>query len=182
MLFDNCRWTGETSWSAAAADRLDASAWRSMAVVNTTRATTGGRPSLRATVVNYARALEGRRPLDRRQGVEVVFEHVGPEPWRQLPRSGARRLVTCGRPRYLGPTTLMPVPARSDLGVRPSCALPGSLTDGAGLCRHDTNALADSDAIERRRNRDVFGKVATLEAGRRRMARGPLRHRKPLPD
>jgi alcohol dehydrogenase len=109
MLFDNAKLkSGETILVQAGGSGIGTAAIQLAKSVGATVITTVGSDEkmekVRALgadhVINYRRErFEGRvRKITNRRGVDVVFEHVGPDTWEGSILSLARggRLVTCG--------------------------------------------------------------------------------------
>ncbi len=181
MLFDNARLEpGETILVHAGGSGIGSTAIRMAKAIGCTVITTVGSAdkaekaaALGADhVIDYrAERFEGRvRRLTGRQGVDVVFEHVGPDTWPgsllSLRRGG--RLVTCGSTSGVSaPTNLYSL-------FQQQLRIIGSFGSSVRNCRESLDKMAagilpviDSEialedfptAIERLRNRDVFGKI-----------------------
>ena len=181
MLFDNARLEpGETILVHAGGSGIGSTAIRMAKAIGCTVITTVGSAdkaekaaALGADhVIDYREErFEGRvRRLTGRQGVDVVFEHVGPDTWPgsllSLRRGG--RLVTCGSTSGISaPTNLYSL-------FQQQLRIIGSFGSSVRNCRESLDKMAagilpviDSEialkdfptAIERLRNRDVFGKI-----------------------
>ena len=181
MLFDNAKLEpGETVLVHAGGSGIGSTAIRMAKAIGCTVITTVGSAdkaekasALGADhVIDYREErFEGRvRRLTGRQGVDVVFEHVGPDTWPgsllSLKRGG--RLVTCGSTSGISAPTNLYALFQQQLRII------GSFGSSVRNCREsldkmaagiapviDTEiALADFPvALERLRNRDVFGKI-----------------------
>ncbi|MYF07475.1 MAG: zinc-binding dehydrogenase [Rhodospirillaceae bacterium] len=181
MLFDNAKLEpGETILVHAGGSGIGSTAIRMAKALGCTVITTVGSAdkaekaaALGADhVIDYREErFEGRvRRLTGRQGVDVVFEHVGPDTWPgsllSLRRGG--RLVTCGSTSGVSaPTNLYSL-------FQQQLRIIGSFGSSVRNCRESLDKMAagllpaiDSEialadfpaAIERLRNRDVFGKI-----------------------
>ncbi|MXY39945.1 MAG: zinc-binding dehydrogenase [Rhodospirillaceae bacterium] len=181
MLFDNAQLEpGETILVHAGGSGIGSTAIRMAKAIGCTVITTvgsadkaGKAAALGADhVIDYREErFEGRvRRLTGRQGVDVVFEHVGPDTWPgsllSLKRGG--RLVTCGSTSGVSaPTNLYSL-------FQQQLRIIGSFGSSVRNCRESLDKMAagllpviDSEialadfpaAIERLRNRDVFGKI-----------------------
>jgi alcohol dehydrogenase len=124
-------------------------------------------------VINYRRErFEGRvRKITGRKGVDVVFEHVGPETWEgsllSLKRGG--RLVTCGSTTGVTASTNLYLLFQQQLRLIGSfgCRMTnmrsvmGKLA--GGIVRPVIDSVIGSEEIERGlkrlEERDVFGKI-----------------------
>ena len=123
-------------------------------------------------VINYREErFEGRvRRLTNKAGVDVVFEHVGPDTWPgsllSLKRGG--RLVTCGSTSGISAQTNLYQIFQQQLRIF------GSFGSSVRNCIDSMDKMADGIkpvidtvisldefpvAIERLRDRDVFGKI-----------------------
>ncbi len=186
MLFDNAKLeAGETILIQAGGSGIGSSAIKMAKAAGATVITTVGS----AAKAEKARALgadhvidyveerfEGRvRRLTDKQGVDVVFEHVGPDTWAgsllSLKRGG--RLVTCGSTTGITAKTNLYQIFQQHIRIF------GSFGSSVANCVESLEKMAggltpviDSvialdefpTAIERLRNRDVFGKIiATLD-------------------
>lgn len=181
MLFDNARLEpGETILVHAGGSGIGSTAIRmAKAIGCTVIATVGsaGKAEKAAAlgadhVIDYrTERFEGRvRRLTGRQGVDVVFEHVGPDTWAgsllSLRRGG--RLVTCGS------TSGVSAPTNLYALFQQQLRIVGSFGSSVRNCRESLDKMAagilpviDSEialadfpaAIERLRARDVFGKI-----------------------
>ncbi len=126
-------------------------------------------------VINYrAERFEGRvRRITDKQGVDVVFEHVGPDTWAgsllSLRKGG--RLVTCGSTSGISAQTNLYSIFQQQLLIM------GSFGSRVRNCRDSLTKMAEGItpvidteitledfpvAIERLRNRDVFGKIVAV--------------------
>lgn len=181
MLFDNAQLEpGETILVHAGGSGIGSTAIRMARAIGCTVITTVGSDDKAAKaaalgadhVVKYREErFEGRvRRLTGRQGVDVVFEHVGPDTWPgsliSLKRGG--RLVTCGSTSGISAPTNLYALFQQQLRII------GSFGSSVRNCRESLDKMAagilpviDSEirlddfptAIERLRARDVFGKI-----------------------
>lgn len=123
-------------------------------------------------VINYREErFESRaRRLTGKQGVDVVFEHVGPDTWAgsllSLKRGG--RLVTCGSTSGIKAETNLYQVFQQQLRIFGSFgSTVRNCTDSLAKMANGITPAIDSEitldelpaAIERMRNRDVFGKI-----------------------
>lgn len=181
MLFDNAKLeAGETILVHAAGSGIGSTAIKMAKQIGATVIATAGSDAkcARALEIGADHAINYRderfetkaRRLTNKRGVDVVFEHVGPDTWGgsllALARGG--RLVTCGATTGLtAPTNLMHLYTQqlrifgsfgaSHRNVRESLdKMAGGLTPVI-----DTVAtLADlAPALDRLESRDVFGKI-----------------------
>jgi alcohol dehydrogenase len=181
MLFDNARLErGETILIHAGGSGIGSTAIRMAKSAGATVITTVGGPEKVAKaralgadhVIDYrAERFEGVvRRLTGRKGVDVVFEHVGPDTWAgsllSLKRGG--RLVTCGSTTGIVAETNLYSIYQQQLRII------GSFGSSIRNCRDSLakmfaglRPVIDSiipiedfrGAIERLRRRDVFGKI-----------------------
>lgn len=186
MLFDNAKLEpGETILVHAGGSGIGSSAIKMAKAIGATVITTVGTDekaekaeALGADhVINYREErFESRvRRLTGKKGVDVVFEHVGPDTWAgsllAMKRGG--RLVTCGSTSGISAQTNLYQIFQQQLRIF------GSFGSSVQNVRDSLDKMADGItpvidsvisldefpvAIERLRNRDVFGKlVATLD-------------------
>jgi alcohol dehydrogenase len=181
MLFDNARLEpGETILVHAGGSGIGTTAIRMAKAIGATVITTVGSAEKAAKAkalgadhaINYREdRFEGAvRKLTGRKGVDVVFEHVGPDTWAgsllSLKRGG--RLVTCGSTSGISAETNLYAVFQQQLRII------GSFGSSVQNCRDSLAKMAaglkpviDSTiplaefprAIERLRARDVFGKI-----------------------
>jgi len=185
MLFDNAKLEpGETILVHAGGSGIGSTAIKMAKAIGCTVITTVGSDdkaekaaALGADhVINYREErFEGRvRRLTDKEGVDVVFEHVGPDTWAgsllSLKKGG--RLVTCGSTSGISASTNLYSIFQQQLRIM------GSFGSSVQNCRDSLAKMADGItpvidteialedfpvAIERLRDRDVFGKIiATL--------------------
>ncbi len=185
MLFDNARLEpGETILVHAGGSGIGSSAIKMAKAIGATVITTVGSDdkaekaaALGADhVINYREErFESRvRRLTGKKGVEVVFEHVGPDTWAgsllSLKRGG--RLVTCGSTTGIAAQTNLYQIFQQQLRIFGSFGSSvQNVRDSLDKMAADITPVIDSVidledfpvAIERLRGRDVFGKiVATI--------------------
>ena len=181
MLFDNAKLEpGETILVHAAGSGIGSTAIKMAKAIGCTVITTVGSDdkaekaaALGADhVINYnEERFEGRvRRLTGKQGVDVVFEHVGPDTWPgsliSLKKGG--RLVTCGSTSGIQASTNLYAVFQQHLRIF------GSFGSSVQNCRDSLAKMAEGIkpvidtvikiddfpvAIERLRARDVFGKI-----------------------
>jgi NADPH:quinone reductase-like Zn-dependent oxidoreductase len=181
MLFDNAKLEpGETILVHAAGSGIGSTAIKMAKAIGCEVITTVGSDdkaekaaALGADhVINYnEERFEGRvRRLTDRQGVDVVFEHVGPDTWPgsliSLKKGG--RLVTCGSTSGVQASTNLYSVFQQQLRIF------GSFGSSVQNCVDSLAKMADGItpvidtviklddfpvAIERLRSRDVFGKI-----------------------
>lgn len=181
MLFDNARLEpGETILVHAGGSGIGTAAIRMAKAIGCAVITTVGSDDKIAKaqalgadhVINYREErFEGRvRRLTGKQGVDVVFEHVGPDTWAgsllSLRRGG--RLVTCGSTTGISAQTNLYQIFQQQLRifgsfgstVRNVCDSLDKMADGITPVIDTEIALDDFPvAIGRLRGRDVFGKI-----------------------
>ena len=186
MLFDNAKLErGETILVHAGGSGIGTAAIRMAKVAGAQVITTVGSADKMAKakalgadhVINYREErFEGAvRKITAKRGVDVVFEHVGPDTWAgsllSLKRGG--RLVTCGSTSGIMAETNLYTLFQQQLRIF------GSFGSSVRNCKDSLTKMAAGlkpvidqvikleefpKAIERLRNRDVFGKiVATLD-------------------
>jgi len=184
MLFDNAKLEpGETILVHAGGSGIGSTAIKMAKAIGCTVITTVGSDDKAEKAlalgadhaINYREErFEGRvRRLTGREGVDVVFEHVGPDTWAgsllSLRKGG--RLVTCGSTSGISaPTNLYSV-------FQQQLRIMGSFGSTVQNCQDSLNKMADGItpvidteialeefpvAIERLRDRDVFGKIVAL--------------------
>ena len=184
MLFDNAKLEpGETILVHAGGSGIGSTAIRMAKAIGCTVIATVGSAEKAAKavalgadhVIDYrAERFEGRvRRLTGRKGVDVVFEHVGPDTWAgsllSLKRGG--RLVTCGSTSGISAPTNLYALFQQQLRII------GSFGSNVRNCRESLEKMAagltpviDTEialdefpvAIERLRAREVFGKIVAL--------------------
>jgi alcohol dehydrogenase len=182
MLFDNAGLKkGETvlvhaggSGIGTAAIQLAKSAGATVITTVGSDAKAGKARALGADhVINYRNErFEGRvRNITKRQGVDVVFEHIGPETWEgslmSLKRGG--RLVTCGSTTGVSAKTNLYLLFQQQLRLIGSfgCRMTNMASVmekmSTGLVRPVVDTVIGLDEIStgltRLANRDVFGKI-----------------------
>ncbi len=181
MLFDNARLErGETILVHAGGSGIGTAAIRMAKIIGATVITTVGSADKAAKakalgadhVINYREErFEGAvRRITGKKGVDVVFEHVGPDTWAgsllSLKRGG--RLVTCGSTSGITAETNLYTIFQQQLRIIGSFGstvqnCKDSLTKmAAGLKPVIDSVIRLEDfpqAIERLRSRDVFGKI-----------------------
>jgi len=181
MLFDNAKLEpGETILVHAGGSGIGSTAIKMAKAIGCTVITTAGSDDKAEKAlalgadhaINYREErFEGRvRRLTGREGVDVVFEHVGPDTWAgsllSLKKGG--RLVTCGSTSGISaPTNLYSV-------FQQQLRIMGSFGSTVQNCVDSLAKMADGItpvidteisldefpvAIERLRSRDVFGKI-----------------------
>jgi NADPH:quinone reductase-like Zn-dependent oxidoreductase len=181
MLFDNAKLErGETILIHAGGSGIGTTAIRMAKLVGAQVITTVGSADKIAKakalgadhVINYREErFEGAvRKITNKRGVDVVFEHVGPDTWAgsllSLKRGG--RLVTCGSTSGISAATNLYTVFQQQLRIIGSFGstlrnCKDSLTKmAAGLKPVIDQVVKLEDfpkAIERLRSRDVFGKI-----------------------
>lgn len=186
MLFDNARLEpGETILVHAGGSGIGSTAIRMAKALGCTVITTVGRDDKVGKakaigadhVINYREErFEGRvRRLTGKRGVDVVFEHTGPDTWAGSLLSLARggRLVTCGSTSGVNAETNLYQVFQQQLKIFGSFgssvanvkeSLRKMAEDGIRPVIDSEIALEDFGlAIQRLADRDVFGKiVATI--------------------
>jgi alcohol dehydrogenase len=192
MLFDNAKLqAGETVLVHAGGSGIGTAAIQLAKAAGATVITTVGtaEKAKKATalgadhVINYREErFEGRvRKITGRRGVDVVFEHVGPETWEgsimSLKRGG--RLVTCGSTTGVAASTNLYLLFQQQLRLIGSfgCRMSNMKSVMEKMAKGVVNPTIDSviglDELEaglaRLESRNVFGKiVVALEHGRSR--------------
>ena len=181
MLFDNAKLQrGETILVHAGGSGIGTTAIRMAKLVGATVIATVGSADKVAKakalgadhVINYREdRFEGAvRKITGRRGVDVVFEHVGPDTWAgsllSLKRGG--RLVTCGSTSGITAETNLYTIFQQQLRII------GSFGSTVQNCKDSLQKMAAGlkpvidtvikledfpQAIERLRSRDVFGKI-----------------------
>ncbi len=181
MLFDNAKLVrGETILVHAGGSGIGTAAIRMAKLVGAQVITTVGSADKMAKakalgadhVINYREErFEGAvRKITGKRGVDVVFEHVGPDTWAgsllSLKRGG--RLVTCGSTSGISAATNLYTIFQQQLRII------GSFGSTVQNCRDSLQKMAAGmkpvidqlikledfpTAIERLRGRDVFGKI-----------------------
>lgn len=181
MLFDNAKLErGETILVHAGGSGIGTTAIRMAKLVGATVIATVGSADKAAKakalgadhVINYREErFEGAvRKLTGKRGVDVVFEHVGPDTWAgsllSLKRGG--RLVTCGSTSGISAETNLYTIFQQQLRII------GSFGSTVQNCKDALTKMAAGlkpvidtvvkledfpQAIERLRSRDVFGKI-----------------------
>lgn len=182
MLFDNARLeSGETVLVHAGGSGIGTAAIQLAKAAGATVITTVGsaEKAKKATalgadhVINYREErFEGRvRKITARRGVDVVFEHVGPETWEGSILSLARggRLVTCGSTTGVSAPTNLYLLFQHQLrligsfGCRMSNMTSVMEKMAKGLVAPTIDSVIGLDEIEtglaRLEARDVFGKI-----------------------
>lgn len=182
MLFDNARLeSGETVLVHAGGSGIGTAAIQLAKAAGATVITTVGsaEKAKKATalgadhVINYREErFEGRvRKITARRGVDVVFEHVGPETWEGSILSLARggRLVTCGSTTGVSAPTNLYLLFQHQLrligsfGCRMSNMTSVMEKMAKGLVAPTIDSVIRLDEIEtglaRLEARDVFGKI-----------------------
>ena len=182
MLFDNaCLRAGETVLVHAGGSGIGTAAIQLAKAAGATVITTVGSPpkadkarSLGADhVINYhEERFESRvRKLTARRGVDVVFEHVGPETWEGSILSLARggRLVTCGSTTGIAAKTNLYLLFQQQLrligsfGCRMSNMTSVMEKIAAGVVSPTVDTIIGLTGVEaalaRLEARDVFGKI-----------------------
>ncbi|MCY4190450.1 MAG: zinc-binding dehydrogenase [Rhodospirillaceae bacterium] len=184
MLFDNARLQpNETVLIHAGGSGIGSTAIKMAKAIGCTVITTVGSDdkaekaaALGADhVINYrSERFEGRvRRITDKQGVDVVFEHVGQDTWAgsllSLRKGG--RLVTCGSTSGISAQTNLYSIFQQQLRII------GSFGSSVRNCRDSLTKMAEGItpaidteialedfpvAIERLRNRDVFGKIVAV--------------------
>ena len=181
MLFDNAKLEeGETILVHAGGSGIGSSAVKMAKAVGATVITTVGSDdkaekaaALGADhVINYRdeRFESKARRLTDKKGVDVVFEHVGPDTWAgsllSLKRGG--RLVTCGSTSGIAAQTNLYQIFQQQLRIFGSFGSSvRNCTDALAKMADGLTPVVDTEipwdefptAIERLRNRDVFGKI-----------------------
>lgn len=182
MLFDNAKLeAGETVLVHAGGSGIGTAAIQLAKAAGATVITTVGtaEKAKKATalgadhIINYREErFEGRvRKITGRQGVDVVFEHVGPETWEgsimSLKRGG--RLVTCGSTSGVAANTNLYLLFQQQLrligsfGCRMSNMKSVMEKMAKGLVAPTIDSIIGLDEIEqglaRLESRDVFGKI-----------------------
>jgi NADPH:quinone reductase-like Zn-dependent oxidoreductase len=181
MLFDNAKLQrGETILVHAGGSGIGTAAIKMAKMVGATVITTVGSADKMAKakalgadhVINYREErFEGAvRKITNKRGVDVVFEHVGPDTWAgsllSLKRGG--RLVTCGSTSGISAETNLYTIFQQQLRII------GSFGSTVQNCKDSLQKMAAGlkptidtvikleefpKAIERLRSRDVFGKI-----------------------
>ncbi len=181
MLFDNAKLQrGETVLVHAGGSGIGTAAIKMAKMVGATVITTVGSADKVAKakalgadhVINYREErFEGAvRKITGKKGVDVVFEHVGPDTWAgsllSLKRGG--RLVTCGSTSGISAETNLYTIFQQQLRII------GSFGSTVQNCKDSLQKMAAGlkpvidtvikleefpKAIERLRSRDVFGKI-----------------------
>lgn len=182
MLFDNARLqAGETVLVHAGGSGIGTAAIQLAKAAGATVITTVGSAEkaekARALgadyVINYRQErFEGRvRKITKRRGVDVVFEHVGPDTWEGSILSLARggRLVTCGSTSGVAAQTNLYLLFQQQLrligsfGCRMSNMKSVMEKMAAGLVSPMIDSIMPLDDLEsglaRLEARDVFGKI-----------------------
>ena len=182
MLFDNAKLeAGETVLVQAGGSGVGSAAIQlAKAAGATVIATVGSDEKVQKAlrlgadhVINYrSERFEGRvRKLTDRKGVDVVFEHVGPQTWQgsllSLKRGG--RLVTCGSTTGIAASTNLNLIYQMQLRILGSfgCRLTNMQAALDKLARGAVRPVIDTEieasqfsaALERLESRDVFGKI-----------------------
>ncbi|MEA1832882.1 zinc-binding dehydrogenase [Methylobacterium durans] len=181
MLFDNARLEpGESILVHAGGSGIGTAAIKMAKAIGCTVFTTVGDDEKGAKaaalgadhVVNYqTERFEGEvRRLTRRKGVDVVFEHVGPDTWNGsllcLKRGG--RLVTCGSTSGVSTTMNLMQLFQQQYRITGSfgCAIRNirealsKMADGITPVIDTVYPLADfGQGLERLESRKVFGKI-----------------------
>jgi len=181
MLFDNAKLErGETILVHAGGSGIGTAAIRMAKLTGATVITTVGSADKIAKakalgadhVINYREErFEGAvRKITGKKGVDVVFEHVGPDTWAgsliSLKRGG--RLVTCGSTSGISAETNLYTLFQQQLRIIGSFGstvqnCKDSLTKMAAGLKPTIDTLIKLEdfpqAIQRLRNRDVFGKI-----------------------
>ena len=181
MLFDNAKLErGETILVHAGGSGIGTAAIRMAKLTGATVITTVGSADKIAKakalgadhVINYREErFEGAvRKITGKKGVDVVFEHVGPDTWAgsliSLKRGG--RLVTCGSTSGISAETNLYTLFQQQLRIIGSFGstvqnCKDSLTKMAAGLKPTIDTVIKLEefpqAIQRLRNRDVFGKI-----------------------
>ncbi|RTL68600.1 MAG: NADPH:quinone oxidoreductase [Hyphomicrobiales bacterium] len=182
MLFDNARLqAGETIVVHAGGSGIGSAAIQLAKAAGATVITTVGNDEKAQKAltlgadhaINYStERFEGRvRKLTDRKGVDVVFEHVGPQTWQGSLLSMARggRLVTCGSTTGIAAQTNLNLIYQMQLRIIGSfgCRIENMRTSLDKLSRGDARPVIDakigverfSEALARLESRNVFGKI-----------------------
>lgn len=184
MLFDNAKLEpGETILVHAGGSGIGSTAINMAKAIGCTVITTVGSDDKAEKAlalgadhaINYREErFEGRvRRLTGREGVDVVFEHVGPDTWAgsllSLRKGG--RLVTCGSTSGISAQTNLYSVFQQQLRIM------GSFGSSVQNCKDSLTKMAEGItpvidteialedfpvAIERLRERDVFGKIVAV--------------------
>ncbi|AGK56755.1 alcohol dehydrogenase zinc-binding domain-containing protein [Hyphomicrobium denitrificans 1NES1] len=182
MLFDNAKLkAGETILVQAGGSGIGTAAIQLAKAVGATVITTVGSDEkverVRALgadhVINYRRErFEGRvRKITNRKGVDVVFEHVGPDTWEGSILSLARggRLVTCGSTTGVAAKTNLYLLFQQQLRLIGSfgCRMENMKNVMDRMARTHISPMIDSiislddveEGLRRLEERKVFGKI-----------------------